>query len=115
MNGRRIESAGQRGVALFVCLAMLLVLGIAGTSAVRTTILEERMVRNAGDGLVAFHAAEAALREGEAFLAGSLDGTGHFTGTIKSMLRPLQGMTGSLRPAFGTVQGSIRGCRRHQW
>lgn len=81
MNGRRIESAGQRGVALFVCLALLLILGIAGTSAVRTTILEERMVRNAGDGLVAFHAAEAALREGEAFLAGSLDGTEHFTDT----------------------------------
>ena len=71
----------QRGVALFVCLALLLVLGIAGASAVRTTILEERMARNAGDALVAFQAAEAALREGEAFLTGSVDGTGHFTDT----------------------------------
>ena len=79
MNAGRLESGGQRGVALFVCLALLLVLGIAGASAVRTTILEERMARNASDGSVAFQAAEAALREGEAFLAGSLGSTDLFT------------------------------------
>lgn len=79
MSGRRMVSARQRGVALFVCLALLLVLGIAAASAVRMTILEERMVRNAGDALVAFQAAEAALREGEAFLIGSLDSTERFT------------------------------------
>ena len=81
MSERHPESAGQRGVALVVCLALLLVLGIAGASAVRTTILEERVVRNASDALVAFQAAEAALREGEAFLAGSIDSTEHFTDT----------------------------------
>ena len=69
----------QRGVALFICLALLLVLGIAGASGVRMTILEERMARNAGDALVAFEAAEAALRDAEEWLADSLDGTGHFT------------------------------------
>ena len=71
--------ARQRGMALFVCLALLLVLGIAGSSAVRTTILEERMARNAGDALLAFQAAEAALREGEELLAGGVAGIEFFT------------------------------------
>lgn len=79
MKGRRNGSGRQGGVALFVCLALLLVMGIAGASAVRTAILEQRMVRNASDGLVAFQAAEAALREGEAFVAESLEGTEAFT------------------------------------
>lgn len=69
----------QRGVALLVCLALLLVLGIAGASAVRTTILEGRMARNAADALAAFQAAEAALREGEAFLVENVDATDAFT------------------------------------
>ncbi len=69
----------QQGVALFVTLAMLLILGMAGASAIRTTILEERMARNAGDSRAAFQAAEAALRQGEAFLVESIDSTGHFT------------------------------------
>ena len=81
MSERRPDPAVQRGVALVVCLALLLVLGIAGASAVRTTILEERVVRNASDALVAFQAAEAALREGEAFLAGGIGSTEHFTAT----------------------------------
>lgn len=71
--------ARQHGVALFVCLALLLVLAIAGASGVRTTILEQRMARNLLDAGLAFQAAEAALREGEAFLSDSIDGTGHFT------------------------------------
>lgn len=79
MSRRPGSPVRQRGVALFVCLALLLVLGIAGASAVRTTILEERMVRNAGDALVAFQAAEAALRQGEALLVDSLDSTERFT------------------------------------
>ena len=73
------QGRGHRGVALFVCLALLLVLGIAGASGVRTTILEERMARNTGDALLALQAAEAALREAEAFLTDSVDSTAYFT------------------------------------
>ncbi len=69
----------QGGIALFVCLALLLVLGIAGVSGVRTTILEQRMARNLVDADLAFQAAEAALRQGEAFLAESIDSTDRFT------------------------------------
>ena len=69
----------QQGVALFICLALLLVLAIAGASGVRTAILEERMARNAVDALLASQAAEAALREAEEWLADSLGSTEHFT------------------------------------
>ncbi len=69
----------QRGVALFACLALLLLLTIAATSAVRTTMLETRMVRNAEDALLAFQAAEAALREGEAHVSDGIGDAGVFT------------------------------------
>ena len=81
MPAQRPLGIRQRGVALFVCLALLLVLSIGGASAVRTTILEARMARNAGDALAAFQAAEAALREGEALLVASIDSTARFTET----------------------------------
>ena len=45
------------------------------------TIVEARMARNANDALAAFQAAEAALREGEAFLLTQVDSTGDFTET----------------------------------
>ena len=55
----------QRGIALFISLILLLVLTIAGVSAVQTTTLEERMARNSHDTLLAFQSAEAALRQAE--------------------------------------------------
>ena len=48
----------QRGIALFISLVLLLVLTIAGVSAVQTTTMEERMARNSHDSLIAFQAAE---------------------------------------------------------
>ncbi len=68
------------GLALFACLALLLVLSIAGTSAVRTAMLEARMVRNAEDALLALQAAEVALGEGEAYLSGSGEQAAPFAG-----------------------------------
>ena len=66
---QRIQSLKkQTGVALFISLVMLLVLTIIGVSAVQTTSLEERMARNSRDRLMAFQAAESALRDAEAFL-----------------------------------------------
>ena len=58
----------QGGIALFMCLVVLLVLGVAGTSASRTVSLEARMARNGHDGELALQAAESALREGERLL-----------------------------------------------
>ena len=60
----------QRGVALFISLVLLLILTIIGVSAVQTTTLETRMARNEHDILLAFQAAESALRDAEEFLEG---------------------------------------------
>ncbi len=61
--------ARRRGIALFVCLVVLLALGVAGVSASQTVSLEVRMARNGHDGQLALQAAEAALREGERLVA----------------------------------------------
>jgi len=58
----------QQGMALFISLVLLLVLTIIGVSAVQTSTLETRMARNEHDSLLAFQAAESALRDAEAFL-----------------------------------------------
>jgi len=71
----------QQGVALFISLVLLLVLTIIGVSSVQTTSLEVRMSRNEHDTLLAFQAAESALRDAEGQLLGittttPFDGTG---------------------------------------
>ncbi|MBX3706435.1 MAG: hypothetical protein KF911_07340 [Pseudomonadales bacterium] len=66
---RTLPGIGRnRGVALFISLVLLLILTIIGVSAVQTTTLETRMARNEHDALLAFQAAESALRDAEAFL-----------------------------------------------
>jgi type IV pilus assembly protein PilX len=68
----------NRGVALFISLVLLLVLTIIGVSAVQTSTLETRMARNEHDTLLAFQAAESALRDGENLLE-TLTSTDGFT------------------------------------
>ncbi len=58
----------QRGAVLIVALVLLLVLTILGTAGLQDTTMEERMAGNFRDLSVALEAAEAALREGEAFI-----------------------------------------------
>ncbi len=72
-------AARQRGIALFISLVLLLVLTIAGVSAVQTTSLEERMARNTHDSLLAFQAAESALREAEAWILANVNSTAQFS------------------------------------
>ena len=55
----------QRGVALFISLVLLLVLTIIGVSSVQTTSLEVRMTGNEHNAMLAFQAAESALRDAE--------------------------------------------------
>ncbi|MGA1677327.1 MAG: pilus assembly PilX family protein [Pseudomonadales bacterium] len=74
----RPRQARARGMALFLSLVLLLVLTLLGISAVQTTTLETRMARNDQDALLAFQAAETALREAEARLE-RLTSTAGFT------------------------------------
>lgn len=74
------QIAKNRGVALFISLVLLLVLTIIGVSAVQTTSLETRMARNEHDSLLAFQAAESALRDGETAVEGVVS-TAEFTDT----------------------------------
>lgn len=56
----------QSGAALMVVLILLLVMTLLGLASLRGTLMEERMSANLLDRSLAFQAAEAALREGEA-------------------------------------------------
>lgn len=56
----------QQGAALIVALILLLIMSILGISSVRTTVMEEKMAAASYDRSLAFQAAEAALRAGEA-------------------------------------------------
>ena len=63
--GRRRQ---PRGSTLFVCLALLLALAAGGVAVAQTATLELRMARAEREAAFAFHAAEAALREAEAWV-----------------------------------------------
>ncbi len=58
----------QQGAVLVVSLILLLVMTLLAVSAMRSTILEERMGGNARNQETSFQAAEAVLREGESSL-----------------------------------------------
>jgi len=58
----------QRGVVLLVCLVMLLLLTVIGLASMSASTLQERMAGGARDSNLAFQAAEASLRVGEAYV-----------------------------------------------
>lgn len=58
----------QSGAALITSLVFLTVLTILGMSTLGTALLESRMAGNARDKLIAFQAAEAALRDAEQYI-----------------------------------------------
>lgn len=70
----------QRGAALITGLIFMVVLTLLVVSAMRGTILEERMAGNARDADLAFQAAEAALRTGEQKLTAAVPPTFAVTG-----------------------------------
>jgi type IV pilus assembly protein PilX len=78
-NLNSITDKKQGGAALMVALVMLLILTVIGVTAIRTTTLQERMAGNMRDANLAFQAAEAGLRDGEALVRGAVlppfDGT----------------------------------------
>lgn len=67
-NDRINVASTQRGAVLITGLIFLVVLTLLGTTALQSTILEEKMAGNLRDETLAFQAAEAALRSGEHFL-----------------------------------------------
>ena len=67
MSCRTQSSRGrQAGMSLFPALMFLLVLAVLGVSALNSTLMQEKMVSNTKDANLAFQAAEAGLRDGEA-------------------------------------------------
>lgn len=73
----------QRGMVLYVSLLLLLALTLTGLAVSRNITVDERTAAAQRDRDLAFQAAEAALRDGEAVLdaasAGDLDvGPGHY-------------------------------------
>lgn len=71
----------QHGSALIISLVILIAMTLIGVTAMRTTLMEEKMTSNMRDKEIAFQAAEAALIEGEEIMASlvtnsSFDGTG---------------------------------------
>ena len=59
----------QQGTVLAISLIILLLLTLIGVTAMQTTTMEERMAGNMLDVNRSFQAGEAALREGENYLA----------------------------------------------
>lgn len=62
----------QKGAALATSLIILLMLTLMGVAAMQTATLEEKMAGNLRNENLAFQAAEAALRAGEAYLQGGI-------------------------------------------
>ena len=59
----------QQGAVLVISLLLLLIMTLIGVTTMSTTSLEEKMAGNMRDKNVALQAAEAALEDGEAWLA----------------------------------------------
>lgn len=59
----------ERGAALIISLILLVLITLVGVASLRNVVLEEKMSANFYDRSLAFQAAEAALRAGEAVAA----------------------------------------------
>jgi len=81
--------SSQRGAVLILSLVMLLALTFIGVASISNSTLQERIVGGTRDQQVAFEAAEAALRVGEAMAV-------TYTGTLKDFYAYLE-----LKPGDG--------------
>lgn len=66
---RMTSKQRQQGAVLIVSLVLLVLMTIVAVTGMRRTTIEEHMAGNLRDQTVAFQAAEAALRDAEAYLA----------------------------------------------
>ncbi|SIQ38978.1 pilus assembly PilX family protein [Marinobacterium stanieri] len=72
MNNRSIRCQKHQGSALVVAMIMLVLIGIIGVGSMQTTTMEEKMSGNTRDKNISFQAAEAGLRNREAWLQAQL-------------------------------------------
>jgi type IV pilus assembly protein PilX len=63
------NAARQQGAVLITSLIVLLLLTIIGVSSMRSSIMEEKMAQNTRNHLVAFEAAESALRDADQWIS----------------------------------------------
>ncbi len=73
-----LHARRERGIALIIGLVILAVLSLIGVAAFSITTQEERMAGNSRDRMRAFEAAEASLRDCEAYVK---SGAALFNGT----------------------------------
>lgn len=65
---RQTKKSKQQGAVLIVSLIVLIIISLLGLSSMESTVLSERMSRNYRDDNTAYQAAEAALRDAEAWI-----------------------------------------------
>lgn len=70
MNGK---FSRQRGSTLVISLMILIVMTLIGLTGIASSTMEEKMAGNTRDQALAFQAAEAALRDGEAYYRDVID------------------------------------------
>lgn len=68
LHTARPQRRQQKGIALVVALVLLVIMTLVGLNSMRSVTLEERMTGHTLDRSLSFQAAEAALREAEAFV-----------------------------------------------
>ena len=68
-DGALPKPGNESGAILFVCIILLIVLTLLGSTALLVSRMQERMAGNARDRAIAFQAAEAALRAAEKLLS----------------------------------------------
>ena len=88
----------QTGAVLFVGLIMLLVMSLIAITSMQSTNLEERMVGNTRDSLVAFQMAEAGLQAGENLVD---------SGTLTLSMFDNDGSDGLYDNAYDTIWSEI--------
>lgn len=92
----------QRGAVLAMSLLILLVMTIIGVASMGSTTLQERMANNNQQRQIAFQAAEAALRAGEAFMVANI---GNITDlqTNFNATTPVAGLYSERAPVVGVA------------
>lgn len=63
----------QTGAVLVVSLMLLVIMTLIGVTAMRSTILQEKMAGNTRDSMLALQAAETTLLDGEGFVENSIN------------------------------------------
>ncbi len=99
-RGAGCSNAAQRGAVLVISLLILLVMTMLGVSSMSSTTLQERMANNNNQRQIAFQAAEAALRAGEAYLVANVTGVAELV-TNFNATTPVAGMYSERAPAIG--------------